>query len=199
MADAQVDIAFAPEVEEIYPPGFSTFIDPPAVSLPLEGACRPNHFRGVATVVLKLFNLIQPDLSFFGQKDFQQCLVIRRMVADLNLPIDVRICPIVREPDGLALSSRNRYLAVSERHQALALCRSLSQAEQEIAAGERSAEAIRKAMREVLQGAGIQQIDYVSVAEPETLVEMERVSLPVVLLVAAFVGKTRLIDNRIVE
>ena len=124
------DLVFVPPQEEVYPSDFSTFVEPPAVALPLEGRFRPGHFRGVATVVLKLFNLIPANVAYFGQKDYQQALVIQHMVRDLNLPIKIAVCPIVREPDGLALSSRNRYLSTAEREQALALSRTLQLAEQ---------------------------------------------------------------------
>ena len=192
------DFVFVPQAAGIYPPGFSTYVEPPAVSQPLEGVCRPGHFRGVATVVLKLFNLVPADVALFGQKDYQQLLVIRHMARDLNLPIEIVPCPTVREPDGLALSSRNRYLSPAERQQALALSRALERAEQLVAGGERDGKAIQSAMRGVLTAAGIERIDYVAIADPETLAEKQTLDGPAIALIAAFVGATRLIDNRMV-
>jgi pantoate--beta-alanine ligase len=190
------DLVFLPAAEEIYPPGFSTYVDPPTVAAPLDGVWRPGHFRGVATVVLKLFQLIPADFACFGQKDFQQLLVIRRMVEDLAVPIEIVACPTVREPDGLAMSSRNRYLSAAEREQALGLSRALARANQMVGSGERDAARVTTEMRNVLTAAGITRIDYVALADPETLAEKKSVDGPTVALIAAFVGKTRLIDNR---
>lgn len=191
------DYVFLPDREAIYPPGFSTYVEPPAVAQPFEGICRPGHFRGVATVVLKLFNIVPANVACFGQKDFQQALVIRRMAEDLNLPIEIVVCPTVREPDGLALSSRNRYLSSAEREQALSLSRALDAATKLVAAGERDSRQIVSQMRNILAAAGIERIDYVAVAHPETLVEIPRLDGPAVALIAAHVGATRLIDNRL--
>jgi pantoate--beta-alanine ligase len=191
------DLVFVPQADEIYPPGFSTYVQPPAVAQPLEGVCRPGHFLGVATVVLKLFNLIPADFACFGQKDYQQLLVIRHMVRDLNLPIQIVPCPTVREADGLALSSRNRHLSPAQRQQALALPRALNRAEQLAAGGERSSAAILAEMRRVLITAGIERIDYVALADPETLAEKQSIDGPGIALIAAYVGTTRLIDNRL--
>ena len=191
------DVVFVPQAADIYPTSFSTFVEPPTVSRPLEGVCRPGHFRGVATIVLKLFNLIPADLALFGQKDYQQLLVIRHMARDLNLSIEIVPCPTVREPDGLALSSRNRYLSPAERQQALALSRALCRAAELVAGGERDGKAIQFAMRGILTAAGIERIDYVAVADPETLAEQQSLDSPVIALIAAFVGTTRLIDNRL--
>lgn len=191
----QVDVVFAPSREQMYPEGVSTAVEPPSVAAPLEGTVRPGHFRGVATVVLKLFHLIPADVAFFGQKDFQQCRVIERMVVDLDLPIVIRRCPIVREPDGLALSSRNRFLSTEERRRAVAISRSLRVGRQLLQGGERHAPSIRDVMRKVLNDAGITRIDYVAIADPDTLMEMQPVEERAVLLVAAHVGSTRLIDN----
>jgi len=188
---------FLPTASDMYPAGFSTYVDPPAVAEPLEGKCRPGHFRGVATIVLKLFNLIPADFACFGQKDFQQLSVIRHMVQDLALPIEIVACPIVRESDGLAMSSRNRYLSPAERAQALAISRALDRAAQLVASGERDASAVVSRMRQELTAAGITQIDYVAIADPETLAEKHVLDGPSVALIAAFVGKTRLIDNRV--
>lgn len=195
LAAAGAELVFAPQLDEVYPAGFSTFIEPPQVALPLEGICRPSHFRGVATVVLKLFNLAQPDVAYFGQKDYQQSLVIRRMVADLNVPVEVRVCPTIREPDGLALSSRNAYLSAAERRQALALSRSLFAAAELVACGEQSTAVVVKRMQQELDSAGIERVDYLAIVDPETLTEVADLSRPAIALVAAHVGRTRLIDN----
>ena len=198
LAREKTDLVFVPANDEMFPANFSTFVDPPRVALQLEGRFRPNHFRGVATVVLKLFQLVDAQVAYFGQKDFQQCLVVRHMVSDLNVPIEIRICPIVREPDGLAMSSRNRFLSPAERQQALAISRSLDAGSQLIERGERLSAAVRETMRRVLREDGIERVDYIAVADPESLIESESISFPVVLLIAAFVGQTRLIDNRLV-
>jgi pantoate--beta-alanine ligase len=195
LAAEGVDDVFAPANDELYPPGHSTFVEPPAVALPLEGRFRPGHFRGVATIVLKLFNIIPADVAFFGQKDYQQSLVIRRMVADLNAPIRIEVCPTVREGDGLALSSRNRYLSAPQRQQALAVSRALFQAKELIGSGQRSAEVVAAAMRRVLQAAGIERIDYAALCDPETLADRTTLDQPTIALIAAHVGNTRLIDN----
>jgi pantoate--beta-alanine ligase len=199
LSAAKCDLVFVPPSADIYPLGFSTYVEPPAVSQPLEGVCRPGHFRGVATVVLKLFNLIPADMACFGQKDYQQLLVIRHMVRDLDLPIEIVPCPTVREADGLALSSRNRYLSPDQRQQALALSRALSRAEQLVASGERDGATILAQMRGVLNSAGIDRIDYVTLADPETLAEKPTIDGPVVAFIAAHVGTTRLIDNRLLD
>jgi pantoate--beta-alanine ligase len=172
---------------------------PPDVSLSLEGEMRPTHFQGVATVVLKLLNLVQPQVAVFGQKDYQQLLVVRRMVRDLNVPVEIRMAPTVREPDGLALSSRNRYLDAAQRVTAGSLYRALRRAEAEIYGGVRDATALSHAMRTILNEAGIERIDYAVVRNPDTLEAMDPVRLPAVALVAAYVGTTRLIDNWIVR
>lgn len=195
LAKLRVPFVFSPAEDEVYPPGFSTFVDPPAVAGPWEGKSRPGHFRGVATVVLKLFNLVQPDAAYFGQKDYQQCLVIRRMVEDLGLPIAITICPIVREPDGLAMSSRNRYLSAAERVQALAIGRALGTARALVEGGERGAAALRIAMRDDLERAGISRIDYAEVVHPETLLQLDRIEDAAIALIAAHIGSARLIDN----
>jgi len=163
--------------------------------LPLEGQCRPGHFRGVTTVVLKLFNLIPADVAYFGDKDYQQSVVIRRMAEDLDLPIRIVVCPTVREADNLALSSRNVYLGDDQRQQALALHRCLTRAAELIQQGQDDPAAILSEMRQVLTDAGISRIDYVALVERDTLNEAPRITGPMVALVAAFVGETRLIDN----
>ncbi len=198
LGEHRVDLVFAPPPEAIYPPGFSTFVEPPEVSRPLEGKCRPGHFRGVTTVVLKLFNLVPADVAFIGQKDYQQSLVIRRMVEDLNVPIEIRVCPTVREPDGLAMSSRNAYLSPAERQRALALPRALNLAAELIARGERDGHVVIRRMQRVLDEAGVEHVDYVALAHPESLHDVAQVDGPVVALVAASAGATRLIDNRLI-
>jgi pantoate--beta-alanine ligase len=191
-----VDLVFAPAAEEIYRPGHSTFVRPPDVAQPLEGRCRPGHFQGVATVVLKLLLLAPAHAAYFGEKDFQQLLVIRRMVADLNVPTAVRGCPTVRDADGLAMSSRNAYLSPAERQRALAIPRCLELAFDWYQAGQRDSAAIAAGMRQVLADAGLDRIDYVALADAETLAEATQLGPSSVALVAAHVGATRLIDNR---
>jgi pantoate--beta-alanine ligase len=193
-----VDAVFVPQNDVMYPPGYSTFVDPPKVSELWEGRFRPGHFRGVATVVLKLFNACPADVAFFGAKDYQQTLVVRHMVQDLNLPIDIQVLPTLREPDGLAMSSRNRYLSASERATALTLSQSLQLAADLVAAGERRAAAVLARMHELFVQAGITQVDYIALADPETLQPVEQLDRPVVALIAARVGTTRLIDNRLI-
>lgn len=193
------DVVFAPSDGEMYPAGFSTYVDPPKVAEPLEGRCRPGHFRGVATVVLKLFQLVPADIAYFGHKDYQQSVVIRHMCRDLNVPTQICVCPTVREADGLALSSRNRYLNSEQRQQALTLSRSLEDAAQRVAAGERAAESVIQRMYEQLSSAGITQVDYIAIVDPETLEPMPAIDRSAIALVAAHVGTTRLIDNRRIE
>lgn len=188
---------FAPSEQEMYPSGSSTAVLPPMVSKVLEGENRPTHFGGVATVVLKLFQLTCADVAFFGQKDYQQVAVIRQMIADFNLPVELVACPIVREADGLALSSRNIYLSDEERQIALSLHRTLEYVEREIEAGERDGHLLMAAMRQMLIDGGVTIVDYAVVADPQTLEIQDDVRLPAVALLAAYVGATRLIDNRI--
>jgi len=194
-----VDLVWVPAVEEVYPPGYQTEIRVAEVSKPLEGARRPGHFEGVATVVAKLFNATQPDRAYFGQKDAQQTVVIRRMALDLNFPLDVVICPTVREPDGLAMSSRNVYLDSSQRTAAVVLYRSLTAAKAAYDAGERSGAALRDRMSAVLGQEPLAQPQYVSCADPLTLEEMDTVEANVLLSLAVHVGRTRLIDNFLLE
>ena len=193
------DILFTPSGSEMYPAGYSTYIEPPRVAEPLEGRCRPGHFRGVTTVVLKLFQLVPADVAYFGQKDYQQSVVIQAMCRDLNVPVRISVCPTVREADGLAMSSRNRYLNERERQQALALSRSLELAERMVAAGERQVDRIAQRMQEELAAAGIARVDYATLVDPETLEPLTRIERPAVALVAAYVGGTRLIDNRRIQ
>jgi pantoate--beta-alanine ligase len=197
LADVGTDLLFVPAADEMYPPGSSTFVEPPAVAATLEGACRPGHFRGVTTVVLKLLNQVKPDAAYFGRKDFQQSAVIRQMVRDLDLDVRIVVCPTVREPDGLALSSRNRYLSASDRQQALVLSRSLRLAVELIDAGERDAATILTRMREVISTATDLQLEYLVLVDPDTLAEVTEVSRPTAALLAARIGGTRLIDNEV--
>jgi pantoate--beta-alanine ligase len=192
------DLVFAPEsVSELYQPGHATHVEMQGVALPLEGERRPGHFRGVATIVLKLFNLVQPDVAFFGRKDYQQSLVIRRMVADLDVPITIRVCPTVREADGLAMSSRNAYLSPTDRGRALVISRSLRRAAELVAAGERDAAIVLAQMQAIYATAPEVRIDYAVLVDPDTLAPVERIGGPTLAAIAAFVGSTRLIDNEI--
>lgn len=193
------DLAFVPATSDLYRSQHATFIEMHGPAEPLEGQRRPGHFRGVATIVLKLFNLATPERAYFGQKDYQQTLVVQRMVADLDLPIEVRVCPTVREPDGLALSSRNVYLSPTERQQALTLYRSLQSGAELFAAGERNADTLAAEMRKLYDAAPLVRLEYLTVADPETLAPLVRVNQRAVIAVAAQVGKTRLIDNHLLE
>jgi pantoate--beta-alanine ligase len=190
-----VDIVFAPDAAEIYPAGFDTTVSVGAVAQPLEGAARPGHFDGVATVVAILFDLVGADHAYFGQKDAQQVMVIRQMGRDLAIPTDVIACPTVREPDGLALSSRNVHLSPEERRAAPVLHRGLVSARSRWETGERSAEALREAMRQTLAAEPLADVEYVSVADGRTLRELERVDGAALLSLAVRFGTTRLIDN----
>jgi pantoate--beta-alanine ligase len=192
---AGADLIWAPEPEEVYPSGYQTYVTVGEVAEPLEGALRPGHFRGVATVVAKLFNAFTPERAYFGQKDAQQVAVIRRMALDLNFPPAVVVCPTVRESDGLAMSSRNTYLAPEERRAAIVLYGALSAARDAYEKGERSGDALRTAMREYLAAEPRAQTEYVSVADPDTLKELERISRDALFSMAVRIGKTRLIDN----
>jgi len=195
LARERVDAVFVPSTDQMYPNDFSTLVQPPRVAEPWEGRCRPGHFQGVATIVLKLLNVIPADVAFFGQKDFQQVRVVQDMVRDLNLPIRIEVCPTVRDADGLAMSSRNRYLNATERRQSLALVQSLRRAGELATQGYRDAAELRREMLAVLERAGITRIDYVALVHRETLANVEQVTNETVALVAAFVGGTRLIDN----
>ena len=192
-----VSFVFAPSNEEMYPEGFSTSIIPPSVAKTLEGEFRPEHFVGVVTVVLKLLNLTQASKVFFGQKDFQQTIVIKQMIEDLNVPTEIRVCPIVRDPDGLAMSSRNVYLSPEERKIALSLSKTLDHVQNLIAAGLRDGFELITEMRQKLIDSGVERIEYAVVTDPKTLVTVDPIELPVVALIAAYVGTTRLIDNRV--
>jgi pantoate--beta-alanine ligase len=188
-------LVFAPTVAEVYPPGHETFVEVGSVAEPLEGEIRPGHFRGVATVVLKLFQMIPADRAFFGRKDYQQALVVEKMIADFNLPIELVVCPTVREADGLAMSSRNAYLNPAERQQAGTLWKSLQLAETLYKQGESSAAKISNAMRACLNEAGITHIDYIVFVKPGTVQAVETLTGPTVIALAARVGPARLIDN----
>lgn len=192
-----LDLLLAPPVEEVYRPGASTWVTVESLSDRLEGASRPGHFRGVATVVAKLFNMVQPDRAYFGQKDFQQLKVIQQMTRDLDFPIQIVPCETVREPDGLAMSSRNRYLSPEERKSARALSRALQAARDLLASGETSVTELDTAAYAVLDLEPGVHVDYVRIEDAETLEPIERVERPAVLLLAARVGHTRLIDNTI--
>ena len=199
LSEYPVEIVFAPTQKEMYPPAFSTYVDPPQVAQALEGRFRPNHFQGVATIVLKLFHLIPADISFFGQKDYQQSLVIRHMIRDLDLPMRVVVCPTVRDGDGLAMSSRNSYLSPDERKQALALSQSLKWAAQHAADGERRSAVLMSGMRHLFEEYGVTEIDYIALVDPDTLQEVDRVQGTTLAAVAAHIGETRLIDNCFIE
>ncbi|HEX2757505.1 MAG TPA: pantoate--beta-alanine ligase [Thermoanaerobaculia bacterium] len=195
LASLGVDAVWAPSPGDVYPPGFQTWITVEDVSAPLEGTWRPGHFRGVATVVAKLLNVFQPARAYFGQKDAQQVAVIRRMVQDLSFPADVVVCPIVREKDGLALSSRNLYLGPDERRAAPVLHRALEAAHAAFDSGERDASRLRAILTKTLAGEPLVREDYVSVADAATLAELSRVEGSALVSLAARIGKTRLIDN----
>lgn len=191
-----VDLVFVPSAPEMYPEGYSTFVEVRGVTETLEGAVRPGHFRGVATVVCKLLNIVQPTRAYFGQKDAQQVVVIRIMARDLNIPVEIVVAPTVREPDGLAMSSRNVYLSAEERRAAPVLSRALAAAEARYARGERDAEALRRLVRALLDAEPLANADYVSVADPLTLQELEQIGERGALIsLAVRFGTTRLIDN----
>jgi pantoate--beta-alanine ligase len=196
---AGVDLVWTPTPEIMYPTGYGTWVEVEGLTKPLEGASRPGHFRGVTTVVSKLFNAVQPQKAYFGQKDAQQAAVIRQMTRDLNFPIEIVVCPIIRESDGLAMSSRNTYLSPEERTAATVLFRALTSAKSAYERGERSAESLRRVMAEALASEPRAQMQYVSVADYETLEELETVTGKTLLSMAVFLGKTRLIDNFVIE
>ncbi|MEB2285969.1 MAG: pantoate--beta-alanine ligase [Polyangiaceae bacterium UTPRO1] len=199
LAGAGADVLFAPDAAEIYPPGAQTFVTVEELAQPLCGAHRPGHFRGVATVVLKLFSIVQPDVAVFGEKDYQQLAVIRRMVRDLFLDVDVLAAPIVREADGLAMSSRNRHLAAAERAAARCLAAALAAGEAAVAAGERTAAAICAAATDELAREPLARVEYVALVDPDTLAAVTEVGERALLALAVWIGSTRLIDNRVLE
>jgi pantoate--beta-alanine ligase len=196
---AGVDALFAPEAVEIYPAGFSAYVNVEGLSERLEGRSRPGHFRGVATVVMKLLQIVQPHFAYFGRKDAQQSRIITQMARDLNLDTEIVVCPIVREPDGLALSSRNTYLNAEERTAATALHRALDAARNELAAGVRDALQLQTVLHRVLGAEKLARVDYAEIVNAETFEPVSRVSKPCYVVLAVFVGKTRLIDNLYIE
>ncbi len=193
------DIVFMPSVAEMYPPQFNSWVEVSKVTERLEGASRPGHFRGVTTVVAKLFNIVQPTRAYFGQKDAQQAIVIKKMVADLNMSLEIVTVPTVREPDGLAMSSRNAYLNPEERQAALVLYQALSLAQELWSQGEKDAERIRQDIIALIKKQPLANIDYVSIADTETLGELDTVKSPALVSLAVRIGKTRLIDNVVLE
>jgi len=193
------DLVWMPSAEIMYPKGYQTWVEVEAITSPLEGTMRPGHFRGVTTVVAKLFNGVQPHKAYFGQKDAQQAAVIRQMTRDLNFPIEIVVCPIVREADGLAMSSRNVYLDPEQRKAATVLFRSLSTAKETYEKGERDAEKIRSRMKEVLASEPLAEVQYVSCADYDTLEELTEINSKALLSMAVFIGKTRLIDNFVLD
>ena len=194
-AEHGTDLLFAPDAAQMYSPDFSTWVNEERVSLPLCGASRPGHFRGVCTVVLKLFNITRAEIAVFGRKDFQQCAVIRRMVRDLDVPVRLDFAETVRVPDGLALSSRNAYLTAEERVQASVLRRALLAAKEAFHAGETRAAKLRQLVEKTISTAPLARIDYVEIIDAETLQPVKTVTRNTVLALAVFVGRTRLIDN----
>ena len=195
-----VDLVFTPGPEEIYPPGFDTWIDPGKLAARLEGAVRPGHFRGVATVVTKLFNVVRPDRAYFGQKDGQQLAVIRQLVQDLNLSASIVVVPTVRDADGLALSSRNEYLTAEQRKAAPVIYQSLAWIEELWRGGLNDAKSLRTAARKLLEAEPlVDEVDYVSVANAETLEELDQIQVRAMASVAVRMGRTRLIDNMTLE
>ena len=196
---AGADVIFHPSVKDMYPEGYSTYLSVEGLTDNLCGASRTGHFKGVTTVVAKLFEIVRPDLAYFGQKDAQQAIVIKKMADDLNMGIEIKIMPIIRESDGLAMSSRNVYLSTDERRDALVLHESLKKAEDVVRSGERDAKKIIKMMQESIKAAPSAKIDYVSIVDIENLKDMKTISGDVLIAVAVFIGKTRLIDNVIMK
>ncbi|SHH24811.1 pantoate--beta-alanine ligase [Caloranaerobacter azorensis DSM 13643] len=194
-----VDYIFAPEVKEMYPEGYNTYVEVLGVTDKLCGASRPGHFRGVTTVVTKLFNIVTPDKAYFGQKDAQQVYVVRQMVRDLNMDVNIISCPIVREHDGLAMSSRNTYLSEEERRQALVLSKSLFWAEDMINKGERDAKTLIEGIKSMINEMPLADIDYVEIIDYDTFREVEKLKGNILIALAVRIGKTRLIDNILVE
>jgi len=194
-----VDIIFAPTPEDMYPTGYATFVNAERITEKMCGASRPIHFRGVTTVVTKLFNLVHPHKAYFGQKDAQQAVVIKRMVADLNFDIEITVMPIIREEDGIAMSSRNRYLSPAGRQAALVLSRSLHKAAKLVESGQTDAAEISHTMREVIEVEPLAEIDYIAIVDTDTLDDLDIVRGKVLIALAVFIGKTRLIDNIILH
>ena len=196
-AAAGVDVLFAPAADEIYPDGFQTAVTVGALAQPLEGAQRPGHFDGVATVVTKLLNIVGPQVAYFGQKDAQQALIVRRVVRDLDIPVAIEVCPTVREPDGLAMSSRNAYLAPAERERAIALRRALDAAEQAVASGERDAIAVAATARDAMTPFGVEP-EYLALVAADSLTPVDQIDGEILVALAARVGRARLIDNTLI-
>lgn len=194
-----IDALFLPSAEEMYPPGYQTFVEVRELSQGLCGKFRPGHFVGVATVVLKLFNIVNPDFAIFGEKDYQQFKIIERMVKDLNLDVTIIPHPTVREADGLAMSSRNTYLTPEERPSALALSQALALAEELIKSGERSARRLKERLKLFIEGFPFTKVQYIEIVHPETLEEVEYISERILIALAVYVGKARLIDNRLIS
>ena len=199
LLEEKTDIVFMPPAAEMYPPGFDSWVEVADITQRLEGASRPGHFKGVTTVVCKLLNIIQPNIAYFGQKDAQQALVIKKMAADLDMNLRIVTLPTVRESDGLAMSSRNTYLSPKERQAALILYQSLKLAEKLFNDGERDASRLREEMLSLIQKEPLAKIDYVSVADAETLEELDSLTSPALVSLAVRIGKTRLIDNIVLE
>jgi len=199
LIEPYTDLVWMPSAEVMYPQGYQTWVEVEAMTRPLEGAMRPGHFKGVTTVVAKLFNAVQPHRAYFGQKDAQQVAVIRQMTRDLNFPIEIVVCPIVREPDGLAMSSRNVYLDPEQRKAATVLYRSLSAAKSAYYKGEHDAEKLRQVMKGVIADEPFAHMQYISCADYDTLEELDVVKGKTLLSMAVFIGKTRLIDNFVLE
>jgi pantoate--beta-alanine ligase len=193
-----VDLVFTPANNMMYPPGFQTYVTVTEITKLLEGSSRPTHFQGVTTIVAKLFNIIQPTRAYFGQKDAQQAIVLKQMVSDLNFDIELIICPIIREANGLAQSSRNKYLSAEQRERATILNRALLKTQSAYLSGERNGEKLRQIMRSMIDQEKLATIDYVSVADPKTLIELDDVAGEALLSMAVFFGNTRLIDNLLV-
>ena len=195
LAGCEADLVFAPAAEDVYRPDYATWVQVGSLAEPLEGRCRPDHFRGVATIVLKLLNMVGADVVYFGQKDYQQAMVIRRMVDDLDVPIEVKVCPTVREPDGLAMSSRNAHLSPEARARSLVLWKSLQRAAELVSQGVRSTDEIAQRMRAVIVTADDARIDYIALVDPDTLEPVEEITTPTLAALAVTIENTRLIDN----
>ena len=199
LEQAGADLLFAPEATEIYPQGFSSYVQVDGLSERLEGRSRPGHFRGVATVVMKLLQIVQPSFAYFGRKDAQQSRIITQMARDLNLDAEIVVCPIVREPEGLAMSSRNAYLSAEERKAATVLHRALDAARHEMAAGVRDSLQLQTVLRRVLSAEKLARVDYAEIVDAETFEPLLRLSKPCFVVLAVFIGETRLIDNLYIE
>jgi pantoate--beta-alanine ligase len=199
LGEAGVDVLFAPEAADVYPDGFRTYVNVEGISERLEGRSRPGHFRGVSTVVLKLFEIVQPHFAYFGRKDAQQVRIIGEMVRDLNLEAEIVVCPVIREADGLALSSRNTYLTAEERKAATVLHRALGVARDELSAGVRDALQLQTTMRRILEDEPLARVDYAEIVSADTFEPVIRVARPCYAVLAVFIGKTRLIDNLLIE